>query len=298
MFGIGGIELIIFVLFLLVFWFLYKTIMRKKLSKNGKIERNNMRPKKTKDFLNITEKTIKYSGQTYQLINITQVSKLKVTHKRIGKIIFSIVLAAAGLVIANGPNEFRIVSVFLFPLAFLILIWALVRKNKYALVLETNSGSAEIMSSKDEKFIDELIGIISDVMEKQVSGTNIVAYPKKMQIINNSFNKNVGGDEVAGDKFGNINKSNFVNRSNVGSASNTVNTAYDDEVLKALDDIEKHIREHNDTVSEVLIEKLRELMNESKPDKSKIKSLWNNLVKMLPDVSTVVKSIRIITGAI
>ena len=61
--------------------------------------------KKTKDYLSITDKTIKYTdkkhtNQVYQLSNITQITKHKLTHKRIAKVILSLMLAAVGVGLA------------------------------------------------------------------------------------------------------------------------------------------------------------------------------------------------------
>jgi hypothetical protein len=309
MIRIGGIEIILVAVCSLILWLSYKFINKNKSFNKKKIKGNNMMRKKKKDLLRITEKTIKYSGQTYQLSNITQVTKLKVTHHRTVKILLSIILGVLGLALTN-VRELQYLPIFLFPTAIIIFIWAIFRRTKYVLVLETNSGSMEMFSSKNEKFIDDVIDTISNVIDDQINEPNIVINSYKQTI------KNIGGDEVAGDKFSdNINSnfgnnsnfgdnnnlgnnSNFATGSNIGTASNTVIKNHIEEITKALDEIANHIQKNNDVVSETLLNELKLLVSQSNQDKPKIKSLWGNLVKIIPDVGSVAESVAKVTKSI
>ena len=262
--------------------------------------------KKTKDYLSITDKTIKYTdkkhtNQVYQLSNITQITKHKLTHKRIAKVILSLMLAAVGVGLAiAGERQSGLLplAAAAFILSILLFLWALLRRNRYALILETSSGMGEVLVSKKEKFIDELVLTITDVMEKPVEGTNLIAYPKTTTIVNKSYTNIVAGDEVAGDKFENIKNSAIANRSEGASVSNSVTNNYGIEVEKALDILVKHINNYNDASSQSLMEKLRESMSEPEPDRSRVSALWTSLVQILPDVSKVAASIATIAGAV
>lgn len=258
-----------------------------------------MSSEKEKSNLSITDKTIKYSGQVYQLSNITQVGKYKVSKRRWMTGIIAVLIGAGGVAIA-GQRGSEEVGIVVIGFAVLLMLWTVFRKRLYLLRLETSSGSAELFTSKDEKFIDELITTISEVMESQIEGTNIIAYTDKSKIINNSSHKIVKGDEVAGDKFDKINLKNsqIVNRSPNANVSNTINEIYGEEVQKALDSLDRHIAEQNDAGSAALLDKIKDEIRGQHVDKSKVSALWNTLVKILPEASKVASSIAIIAGAI
>jgi|GEM_PF-6709458 len=260
--------------------------------------------KKKNDYLSITDKIIKYTDgrhteQVYQLSNITQIKKRKLTHKRIAKVVISIALAAGGVaIVATKENDLQPIAAAAIILSIVLFLWSLLRRSHYALILETSSGTGEVLVSKSEKFIDQLVSTITDVMERQIEGTNITAYPKDFTVINNSYTKNVTGDDVAGDKFENIKNSAIANRSAGAHVSNSLISNYGEGVGKALDELAHHISACNDEGSAAVLAKLKESMSQPEPDKSRVTALWNTLVRILPDVSKVTTSIAAIAGAI
>lgn len=249
--------------------------------------------------LYITEKTVKYSGQVYQLNNITQVGKYKISQRRWSTAIVAILIGVGGIAIA-GQRGGEPVGAGMIGFALILLLWNVFRKTKYLLRLETSSGSAELFTSKDESFIDQLISTISEVMERQDEGTNIIAYTDKSKIVNNSVNKLVKGDEVSGDKFDNLNMKNsqIVNRSPNARVTNTITEIYGEAVQRAFDSLNSHITYHNDAGSAAILDKIKEEIQGQAPDRSKVAALWNSLVRILPEASKVATSIATIASAI
>lgn len=258
-----------------------------------------MSDRKEKNSLFITDKTIKYSGQVYQLKNITQVGKYKVKRGWVGRVIFALLIGAGGIAMAEETREDGFALVGL-AVAALLLLWTIFRRSHYLLRLETSSGSAELFTSRDESFIDELIRTISDVMEEQQEGTNIIAYTDKSKIINNSTQKIVRGDEVAGDKFNKLNLTNsqFVNRSPNAVVTNQISEIYGKEVQLAIDTLARHIADRNDRNSAALLEKIKEEISTRDADRSKVAALWNSLVTILPEAGKVATAIATIAAAI
>ena len=304
--GISIWQILTLIILSFLIWVIIKIFksQRRNISRRNKGNGNIMGFRKKNEYLIITDKTIKYTDkkhtdQVYQLSNITQITKHKLKHKRLVMIIMAIALGFGGVaLIATDQRDLQPLALGAFVLAIIFILIALLRKNHYALILETSSGMGEVLVSKDEKFIDDLVTTITDVMENQIKGTNIIAYPDTMTINNQSFTKNVAGDEVTGDKFENIKNSAISNRSDNANVTNTINEKYGEEIEKALDELAAHIRECNDVGSEALLEKLRAILCEPEPDKTRISALWNTLVQVLPDVSKVATSIKTIAAAI
>ena len=249
--------------------------------------------------LAITDKTIKYSGQVYQLKNVTQVAKYRAKRRRWLGVLLALVIGAGGVALLP-VRDGAAAGLLALGFAVTLLLWTLLRKRRYLLMLETSSGSAELFTSKNEAFIDDLIATISDVMENQVEGTHFIAYTDKSKIIDNSTRKVVKGDEVAGDKFDNIKLKNsqFVSRSPNAIVSNTIHDLYGEAVAKAIDDLARHIEEHNDPGSAALLDKIREEITGKSVSKPKVAALWNSLVTILPEAAKVAASIATIAGAI
>lgn len=299
-FGVVGlIELIVFGVFLFVAIFVYKAIFSTKAAAKKNRMDSSMSSKDGKNSLSITDKTIKYGSQVYQLNNITQVGKYKANKKRWLMAFFAVIVGVFGVVIATQRGG-EVVGLAVIFIAVILLLLSVLRKRLYLLRLETSSGSTELFTSKDEAFIDKLITIISEVMESQIEGTNFIAYTDKSKIINNSNQKIVRGDEVAGDKFDNLNLKNsqIVNRSPNATVTNTISEIYGKEVQNAFESLARHITEHNDTGSSVLLDKIQDEITEKNVDKSKVTALWNSLVRILPEASKVATSIATIAGAI
>lgn len=254
---------------------------------------------RNKSNLYITEKTVKYSGQVYQLHNITQVGKYKVPQRRWSTAIVAILIGIGGIAVA-GQRGGEPMGAGIIGFALVLLLWNIFRKRKYLLELETSSGSVELFTSKDESFIDQLISTISEVMERQDEGTNYIAYTNKSKIVNKSVHKLVKGDEVAGDKFDKFKMKNsqFVNRSPNARVTNTITELYGEEIQRAFDTLNRHIADHNDAGSAAILDKIKEEIQGQRPDRSTVSALWSTLVKILPEASKVTTAIATIASAI
>lgn len=121
--------------------------------------------------LRITNKVIIHNNQAWQVQNITRVGKyiIKKSNPLKVKIVFmNIGILLIGLLMANEGIAF---GIFLFCGAVLYLVFKLFKKifqkSKYALKIETSSGSSELFTSHDESFIDRLVVEITEVIQNQ-----------------------------------------------------------------------------------------------------------------------------------
>ncbi len=294
--GVGGVSIWQLVLLIGVVVFIWGSI---KAVKHRKLKETNMSSSDSDSLLYITEKTIKYSGQVYQLKNITQVGKYKIRQKR-WSIAFVTILIGVGGIAIMGQRGAEPLGAGIIGFALVLFLWNVFRKRKFLLRLETSSGNSELFTSKDEPFIDDLIANITEIMELEIEGTNIVAYTDKSKIVNNTIQKQVKGDEVAGDKFNNLNMKNsqIVNRSPNSKVTNTITERYGEEVQRAFDSLDQHIGQHNDAGSAAILEKIKEEIQDLNPDNSKVAALWNSLVHILPEASKVTSAIAAIASAI
>jgi hypothetical protein len=243
-------------------------------------------PSRDQSVLQITERTVKYSGQVYQLRNITQVGKYRVKQMRRFPAIVSILIGGAGIAIGSQRGG-EPVGAGMIGFALILLLWSMIfRKSKFVLMLETSSGSAELFASKNEVFIDQLISTISDVMEQQTEGTNIIAYTDKSKIVNNSIQK-IKGDAVAGDKFENIHDSTIVNRSVVQDAIKNVQASAGKDVSKALASIAAAVEESKNAAAGALFNSFTAELKKPAPNKSTLKQFWEGLTTLLPSIATI-----------
>jgi hypothetical protein len=144
-----------------------------------------------KGTLEITNDIMKIGSDIYRINNLVRVGKFEKKSEN-GGLIFLLLLAILGTFFL-GSQEPQIVPVGIGAIIFLGFILSL-RKSKYALHLETNSGSGQILWSKKEEDIDSLIELISSVMR---AGSKEVKYTVNM----NDYSVR---DIVMGDKFKSI----------------------------------------------------------------------------------------------
>lgn len=265
------------------------------------------------NYLTITENTIKYGDNVYQLKNITHVGKYTVNRRRVRNIIAALILAGIGFFLLSMGVRGDFIQILIlgsWGVAAVLLLWGIFSFKKYALVVETSSGRTEIFTASKERFVDEIISQISEVMENPQKGTNITYNMEKMEITDESTHKYVEGDEVSGDKFDHVKDSSIVNHSSnvVNQGSHSINQSpdaqinhsivsnYSEEVAEAIADLEKHISNCNEPGSSLLMNKLKEQMSQPKPDNSKASAIWNSLVRILPDASSVAVSIATIAS--
>jgi hypothetical protein len=139
----------------------------------------------------------------------------------------------------------------------------------------------------------------NDVIEDQIKGLEFVIEELK-QMDNNITNQTIidysikyyttMGDQITiGTITGNfINKSHLVNSLN-SAAANGMSEDFKKELLE----IAKKIEESQNAVAATVLDKMNEELAKPQPEqnKSKIKQFWDGLVKIMPDVTTIGKTI-------
>ena len=127
-----------------------------------------VKKKEEPKFLSITNKTLRYGNQTYQISNLTHVAKYEIEKKpkiKTSVLIWAIVICIGSfLQSANSVGEFIIVSLITGTVA-VVGVRERIAPPTYAFSLETSSGSSKLFSSTNEQFIDNLIARISRIMD-------------------------------------------------------------------------------------------------------------------------------------
>ena len=95
-----------------------------------------------------------------------------------------------------------------------------------------------------------------------------------------------------GDNFENIHNSTIINKSLVENAFNKVENTYDKDTRDELEKVAKLIEESKNPTAVTLFDNFTEEINKQSLDKSKLQSIWNNIVKVLPTVSTIATSVE------
>jgi hypothetical protein len=115
-----------------------------------------------KGTIEITNEIMKIgSSEIYRIDNLVRIGKLEKKPEN-GGFIFLLMLTIIGTFLL-GSEQPQIVPIGIGAAILLGFIISL-RKSKYAVNLETNSGSGEILWSNKEEDVDSLIELISNVM--------------------------------------------------------------------------------------------------------------------------------------
>lgn len=100
---------------------------------------------------------------------------------------------------------------------------------------------------------------------------------------------------IVGDNFQNITESNIIKNAIVQNAFNKVEGEYDSGTKDALEDFAKFIEKSGNYAAQSLFKNFSEEIVEPKPDKSKLKSIFEGIKTILPDIVTISSSLAKIT---
>jgi hypothetical protein len=150
------------------------------------------------DRIYITNKTIRAGHQTYQISNLTSIGKYKIEKK--SKVsdffegvmfLFAVAAALIAAIIIFFVGEFDYLIKIVFPCAgFAAACFQIAEYFKippsYALSIETNSGSSNLFSSKNEGFINNLVELLHGIMENQKENISYVVNIKEQNVNQNT----------------------------------------------------------------------------------------------------------------
>lgn len=136
----------------------------------------------------LTGRTLTFRGQVYQLRNLTQIGKYKLSRKDKYRISVNILILAAVVfltcvyVLTYAPFAIDwypvgVASVSIAIISLAVVAYAIYERFQpptYMVELETSAASTELFMSKDEKFIDNLILAIRDAIDKPDPQTSYV----------------------------------------------------------------------------------------------------------------------------
>jgi len=122
-------------------------------------------------FFTVTPRTIRFGhgAEVYALHNVTRIGKFKIVRARVPVLVI-IVAAVSGLYFLNGFMYVSLSGALLgLPLlAFAAYgLWTRLRRPHFAFGVQVSSGSTRFLSSRDEKFIDRVLTLVTSYLEGQ-----------------------------------------------------------------------------------------------------------------------------------
>ncbi|MGB0027479.1 MAG: hypothetical protein WBP64_11615 [Nitrososphaeraceae archaeon] len=97
----------------------------------------------------------------------------------------------------------------------------------------------------------------------------------------------IQGNIFMGDIFENIRDSTIVNKSLITESFNKLKAEHGEETASALTQVAEFIAKSNNHAAGVMFNNFSEELNKVRPDKSRLKSLWNGVEKLLPSIATI-----------
>jgi len=128
--------------------------------------------------LAITNRTLTLGSTVYQVSNITSVGKYRLKPGYIFRLRFIVICGVLGWLgiqrIKSNPDvsALKWFTWTVIALAALGVVERFTKTKKYGLSIETNSGGARLIASKDESLIDRIIAKIIEVMNNRDSPVN------------------------------------------------------------------------------------------------------------------------------
>ncbi|WP_150748756.1 hypothetical protein [Pseudomonas fluorescens] len=102
--------------------------------------------------------------------------------------------------------------------------------------------------------------------------------------------KNMSVEVVMGDKYENIQNSTIINRSIVNDALKNVEDQCGTEMAKALESIARAVEESRSVAGGALFESFSKELQKKEPNKSALREFWEGLMKVVPNISTMVEA--------
>jgi hypothetical protein len=89
------------------------------------------------------------------------------------------------------------------------------------------------------------------------------------------------------DIFENIQNSTIINKSLVESSFNKVKKEYNEDVSRKLVEIADFIQKSGDPAAGALFDNFNQELNKPQPEKSRLKSIWSGIEKVLPAITAI-----------
>jgi hypothetical protein len=261
-----------------------------------------MGAKSDSNTLEITNRTLKLGSDTYQISNFVSVKKRELP-KRNGFLIFLLLVALAvtvvGVASQSGARRQRLppeAVVVPAAAALVLLLIILGRKSKWALIIETNSGTGEVLTTRKEEFVNQLVALISNVMNDRERQANYIVNIEKATIRDQSVR-----EVVMGDKYSNIRDSvirsphtTFVNKSVLSNALNRAGDVYGEELRAALQEISAFLDRNENREAIERFNSFNAEMAKPEGKKSVLRGLWNELTRVLPHAAEIASAVKVV----
>lgn len=230
----------------------------------------------------ITNRVIDAGHESYQIRNITRIGKYEYRPNNAGSykaILIGVISIMGSLFAIYKRGEMGWLWVTLFGVMCVIGGVSFIRRKYFGLSIETNSGSANVLQSKDEALIDALVKTIRNIMNNEDIPANYTVNVNKGNIMNNISNEEISIKDNAGSI--NINK---------GNRNVIMNNEYKERKtheIEALIEKLKEIASHYDGAPNKKISELDKILKTDGEKKEKIREIWQEICRAMPAASAI-----------
>ena len=249
-------------------------------------------------LLEIKKQTITLGNSIYQISNITEIGKYKKVSTVAPILMIACVLGVVFGIVAltQGRGDDQLIGLILAVVSFILFfIFRHFNKPLFILRMVTSSGSSNLLASKDESFIDELVSIFSDAIDKRIRSATYNINAEKAKIVNKSVHVE---EAVMGDKYSDIHNSTIINRSTLNNALNSVEAKFGKETADALNLISTHLENNPSEIGKDLFNSFNAEFAREKPNKNILRTLWDGFLEHLPDTAKITAAIATISKAV
>lgn len=247
----------------------------------------------------VTNKTLRYGSQTYQIRNLTHVAKYEVERKyefSVGSIFWAALVCLGSIYFVFVDFGARWGGLIITIVAGSVAAIGVVERlasPKYAFGLETSAGSSKLFSSADENFIDDLVSKISFIMDNDNAPANYTVNIADHSITDNS-------ETVMGDKFQNISRSNISNvKDSLVEGGIYVGGVGGGELDNLLNHLGRAIQgSPNGDAAKSLLASFQVEIKKNEPDKSLLGQYLQSIATICPQVIKLTDSLARIVGLI
>ena len=182
---------------------------------------------------------------------------------------------------AGNADQMFVFSVLLSGVIFVIKAGEIQMITEIKSLLYDSSSKLRIPHRIIDKCLDDdsLSPLKDFIVDTETSTDTIVNY----------------GRIIMGGNFENISNSTVINESHLSNALNTVQSQYGSDVKNALTEISTHIKRYNEVNSGNLLDGFNKELCDTTPNQAVLTTLWDALVRTLPDVSKVSTAIATVT---
>ncbi|MFN0146030.1 MAG: DUF6232 family protein [Dehalococcoidia bacterium] len=120
--------------------------------------------------ISIENNVMVWGHQIFQVANLTSISKYRVRRNNLWLYVLMLLVVGAAVYVPSATEEIAAPIIGAAGVGFLfvlLLVAALLRRKRYAVRIETNSGTGKVGVATDEQIVDAIINELGTVMRSR-----------------------------------------------------------------------------------------------------------------------------------